>query len=237
VEECCICFGELHKQPIVALFEDSLTRSCSHLLHDECIRLLQRRRCPLCNMDFEMTKALPDPRENPRAWYDIVDANDDGSLTYKEVTDVLRAQLPLDLTTLDAQMEILWSRWTGSSSGRITYDRLVGEDGLLEYVKYNFPLRVDAKPPDIVTDKIGFFSFWDRPENGGNGSGELDTHEIVRAFVKTFANSSLNAHEMRTIIEMIIDEYDDNGDKKICMEEFLRPDGLGAMIIANLNIS
>lgn len=166
-EECSICFEELYKNEVVALYKgNNKTRVCSHYFHRECVLnccygLNNTQQCPLCRSSFAMIKTLPDPRIDSRSWFDIVDSNQNGTLSIIEVANALKAQLPLNLKNLEIQLKDLWPRWTTSLPfGEITYNLLTANNGLLDYILTNFPTKSDELPPDIRRNRSGFFYFW-----------------------------------------------------------------------------
>mgnify|MGYP003684049153 CR=1 FL=1 len=85
-------------------------------------------------------------------------------------------------------------------------------------------------PPDIRTNKAMWFAHFDRDHSGG-----LDQRELIAALIATFdvqdpARQADLAKAVGACWSMF--DYDINGI--VDRQEFLRPDGLADMIIANV---
>jgi len=233
--ECSICFEPMHSQPIVVLANEDGKRVCRHFYHATCARSMASAaggaNCPLCRTPYSALLLVPDVEENPRAWFQVVDLDGNGSLDYDEVGDILRATLPIDCHKLEKMLPALCKKW--SKGGRIGYEEMMGPGGLFFYVRDAFRSAGRARDaPDIRADPHAWFRYWDE-----DGSDSLNQEEVVRAIVKTFGLSS-DFQQIKTVREMLSalwPEFDSDGSGCIDKTEFCRPGhGLAQMIVANL---
>ena len=93
--------------------------------------------------------------------------------------------------------------------------------------------EANAAIPDLVSDKTGWFTYWDE-----DNSGELDQEEVVRALLKTLNMTSDQAQvrNMRSTVSAIWPIFDDDGSGTISREEFLKTDGLADTVIATAGL-
>ena len=92
--ECAVCFDPLADpvREVVAL-RCATGTTCGHYLHRDCAESWRRtalasdRSCPICRTPFQELVTFPSI-DNARAWFDFVDADGDGSLTQREVSEM-----------------------------------------------------------------------------------------------------------------------------------------------------
>jgi len=235
--ECAICYEELHKGPVSVLCDASNRRVCRHFYHTKCCELIQGsqiRSCPLCRQDFHHASPVPNPVQDPRGWFEAVDADGSMDLDKTEVVDALGAVFPVDPKALAKNLELLWERWDKTKSGSITLPEFVDpNDGLLQWVVAN-QCRLARKKalhdgiPDIRKDRQGWFNYWD-----ADGNGELDREEVMRALLKTFRQADVGV--TRSVVGALWTDFDTDNGGTIDRDEFMRANiGLLDTILANL---
>jgi len=235
--ECSICLEPMHSQPTVVLADEHNKRVCRHYYHADCARTMMSARggqkCAHCRSSYSALLPVPDVAENPRAWFQVVDMDGDGSLSCEEVGDVLKATLPVDYRKLQRMLPALCAKW--STGGCIGYEEMMGPDGLFCYARDTLGgSREAGDVPDIRKFPDAWFHYWDEDE-----SGTLSREQVVRAIVKTFKLKT-TLRQIRTVRSMLMvlwPEFDPDLGGCIDKAEFCRPhDGLAQMIIVNLRL-
>jgi len=247
-QECVICFDQLYKQPICRLINEDSQRACAHLFHQECINGWmgevqnwdpdddeheppESNRCPICRADFCDAELIPDLRIDPRAWFDKLDENNDGSLTYNEIIDGLKAQVPLDWGKIESDVDKLWAQWDKDGNGSISYEEFADENtGIFAYLMKNYPANPRPDPPNLIEDYEGWFDYWDE-----DNSGSLDKAEVMRALIKTFRMYDMKQKDIKTIVNAVWPQFDTDASGTIDRQEFLAEDGLGETISAQID--
>uniref|UniRef100_A0A7S3NIQ5 Calmodulin n=1 Tax=Aureoumbra lagunensis TaxID=44058 RepID=A0A7S3NIQ5_9STRA len=230
--ECGNCFEPLAGEEVVTLLQMN-GKSCGHYIHKRCAYQLNDKRCPHCQIRFEQVDTLPS-LSKPDAWFAAVDVNNDGWLSYDEVTNALLATCTdVDPERFKSSMQNLWHRWDLNGDGRITYDEIFNEpDGLLAYARaYCCPQKFINNESPQLNHRPEWFNYWDEDH-----SESLDKAEVYRALIKTF-NLGRDAEAMRTMqecIDCVWPIFDADGNGTISFEEFTMTDGLGQTLSANL---
>jgi len=230
--ECSVCFEPLCSEACSMLLCRG-QRSCRHLIHTRCAEQLQdfhlQSFCPECRTPFDALTPLPRlENDDAQTWFDAVDANADGRLSQVEVLDMLKVQYKLDWRRLAAAIEENWHLWDKSASGDLSYDELVAEGGLLEYVTGAEVEEVFYTPqsmPPPIYETHQWFRHWDTDRNGS-----LDRQEVLRAMLKTFgigAGQWNRAAAMRETLDIAWRCFDVDGSESISLDEFTMPNGLG----------
>ena len=142
--ECCICFEAMYLEPIATLTADG-QNACAHFLHARCARDLlhtenaafeNAKFCPMCRMDVNGMRTVPNIMEDPEGWFFCVDVEGDGRLSKQQVLNILTMQFPVDLEKLEAHLPTLWSRWDRDGSGFVSKQEFLDPDvGLLRFVR------------------------------------------------------------------------------------------------------
>jgi Ca2+-binding EF-hand superfamily protein len=248
-QECIVCYDQLYKQPVCQLVNDESHRVCSHLFHQDCIEGWadqvrdwteeddedyyppESRRCPMCRADFCEAVLIPDLKIDSRAWFNSLDENGDGSLTYPEIIDGLKGQVPLDWTKIECDVDKLWIQWDKDGNGSISYEEFADEEtGVFAYLMKNYPANPRADPPNLIEDYEGWFDYWDE-----DNSGSLDKAEVTRALIKTFRMYDMRQTEVRTIVNAVWAGFDTDNSGTIDRHEFLAPDGLAEAFSAQMD--
>lgn len=190
--------------------------------------------CPLCRAEYDGILEVPNIHQNPKAWFELVDFDRNGSLDAVELLEVFRAVLPLDCKKLEADMSSLFFQWDKNGDGRIRYDEIFGGGGLFAFVKETFrSTRQSECMPDIQKDRGAWFRYWDE-----DGSDSLDREEVIRSLVKTFRMSSeiSQIRSLRELLAVLWSDFDPTAAGSINQRDFCRPDGLADMIIVNMGL-
>jgi hypothetical protein len=97
--ECSICFEPLSAGPVGVFLNDSGRRVSPHFFNLDAAREWLRSgngHCPLTRQPITSVAAVPDVREDPHGWWQVVDVDRDGRLSRHEVLEALKAQLPIN---------------------------------------------------------------------------------------------------------------------------------------------
>ncbi|CAD7956889.1 unnamed protein product [Amoebophrya sp. A25] len=250
--ECGVCYFELWKTKAAAMRRYT-RRVCEHYVHYECAtHLLDEARtehgrseaeCPVCGARFNEVKEVPDILKDPRAWFQIVDADYGGELNRAEVLNGLGTTLPIAREKLENAIENHWHEWDPDGSGTITArEFMLSGVGLKDYIIRHIK-DLEAKGmgaaaladiPDLDTHPYEWFEYWD-----ADGSGTLEQHELVRAFIRTFCVTNWGepilrrAFDMRKLAVVVWNELGFHPLDSIDFETFLEPDGLADTFIHN----
>lgn len=231
-QECTECFEPLCNHPVVYLCDEKGKRSCVHIFHEHCVdRTTVPTCCTLCRKLFASARVLPSAIQNPEGWFKAVDIDDNGSLSYDELVDGLKAQVKLDWSKIEMDVDKLFSKWDHDKNGTISLKEFSDPvNGVLAYLKTHFAPHVAIKQvPDIRKDKAGWFQYWDE-----DGTGNLDKSEVSRALIKTLKHQNIDRHAVVNIIDCIWPMFDADGSGSVDMSEFTAPDGLADTVIAQL---
>ena len=139
--ECPVCLDALCKHSSCAVLmmatRRSMRRACAHLFHETCIHSLDRSasagRCPICRAAYDSVKQVPRPTEDPHGWFNCVDAEEDGRLSKKQVTDALLAAFPINCDKFEAALPQLWERWDLNGSGYINKQEFMARGALYDF--------------------------------------------------------------------------------------------------------
>jgi len=240
--ECPIIFEPLNEGKVGVFVDSSGRRVSQHFFNLEAAQthLAQSNNCPMTRKAISQVVQVPDVREDPAAWFRIVDIDGDGCLSKKEVVEALKAQLPIDWRKLDEELERpdsdfnkFWAQWDRDSSGMVDPNEV---EQIAAVVESYFSGAPAEKVPDIQQNKELWYHYWDE-----DGSGTLDKDEVVRALVKTFNKqqggeaTAMLVAAIRGTIDVVWPIFDDDGSGSIDREEFLRPaEGLADTIIAQI---
>jgi Ca2+-binding EF-hand superfamily protein len=234
--ECTICYDEMASRKCAVLLSANRKRACRHFLHEDCGKNLfdnNRRTCPICRAPFAFVSAVPSFDENPKLWFECVDADGNGALSKVEVLEVLKALFALDNKALEKNVDTLWTRWDKDGSGEVDFQELCDKKtGLLVYVRSHFARLKQAPPPRLgLSTREEWFQYFDE-----DGNGSLGKEEIVRALIKSFRLSSdlRKVEEIRNVLENVWMIFDSDGSGEIELSEFIQRDGLGETLIASL---
>jgi Ca2+-binding EF-hand superfamily protein len=160
----------------------------------------------------------------------------DGRLSRKEVVEVLKAQLPIDYRRLEQESKdgSLWRMWDSNGDGFLQQSELLGDQGLLSYVRSVFAQTTfQAAPPDIKTNRMAWFRHFDE-----DFSGTLEQGEVIRALIKTLSLTPQQQDAVCECITAIWPIFDTDGSGSIEQNEFLLPcNGLADTIIAQLGLT
>jgi hypothetical protein len=240
--ECAVCFDPLCAAPAAVFVRQSRSsrrrrRTCSHFFHLTCAKDVaeHHRSCPVCRAPFQGVLPVPNPRDDPDAWFAAVDADGDGKLSPSEVVEVLRAQLPCDWRAIERQIvdDGAFRRWDPDGDGFIERWEMVRPGGLLDFVRRNFPRDASPRPPppSLAAAPDRWFRHWDE-----DGDGTLDKDEVTRALVKTFQlrDDLRQVREIRGVVDAVWSLFDADGDGRVDRNEFLARDGLAETIVASV---
>lgn len=230
-QECPICFDELFCSPVGTLCNSQNKPICKHSYHAKCVEELPKPwKCPLCRLDFTKVLTAPDIKVDPYAWFEFLDIDKSGSISYEELVDGLKSQILLNWSKIECDADTLWSKWDKDGNGNISIDEFCDpKSGVMAYLLEVYPTNPRPPPPDILKNKKEWFNYWDE-----DCSGSLDKDEMGRALVKTF---KLYHIEKSTVIDILnaiwpIFDIDDSG--RIECSEFISTDNLADTICAEL---
>jgi len=238
LEECSICKHVLATgtEQVVILTKDA-KRVCEHFFHKKCVEFFQENdihKCPFCLLHFNGLAVLPNIDTNAEGWFNFVDFDKVGTLSYENILDVLRASIHIDHRRLAAELPSNFETWDTNGDNRLSFDEMMAEGtGLVSWARQFLPTAPDySKIPDIKTEKSAWFEFWDTDKNG-----RLDKEEVVRALLKTFHLRSTLSEMLR--IRMIVDamwrHFDPDGSGDIDTEEFCKADGFDEFVTVHLS--
>ena len=140
--ECPVCLesGSRSWSALMRTAQGGIGRGCAcgHLFCSRCARGLQAtsRQCAICRAPFDSLVSLPDPMEDPRTWFAIVDADGDGYLSQAEVTNVLRLLFPREHESgaLERELRELWSAWATDLERGVDAEHMMdAQHGLLAF--------------------------------------------------------------------------------------------------------
>jgi Ca2+-binding EF-hand superfamily protein len=235
-DECSICFCPLSDETVAQVMVirgDRMCRACPHLFHERCVSSWMdtgKRSCPNCRKDFSCLLRVPKPQVDPKAWFECIDENKDGSLTREEILHGLKAQVNLDWNKIETDVDRLWGQWDKDRNGTLSYKEFADQNtGFLAYLLKNYPANPRPPPPDLVRNPGEWFNYWDEDKNGS-----LSKAEVTRGLTKTFRMYHMNPEEVQSMVENLWSLFDDDGNGVISRAEFLRPDGLGETIAASV---
>jgi len=238
--ECAVCFDPLCSAPTAVFVRQGGRghgRVCHHFFHKRCAEEVARshRECPLCRAAFTGTLDVPNIDRDPDGWFSACDMDGNGELNVREVFEILKAQFPVDYEKLEKDLPKLWRRWDPSNDGEIQKSEFLKPgDGLLAFVRKNFLRSAAARgpPPDIRTDKLAWFGYFDE-DHGGT----LSQAEVVRGLIKSFRLSEdlLKVEELKATVGAIWCVFDSDGSGEIDQGEFLQRGGLADSVIASFN--
>lgn len=185
----------------VAVLMQGNDRICKHYFHADC--MAGKSKCPRCEKPFNRVHIMPHPSSDPGAWFSLVDVSGDGVLNKEEVLEAVKATLPINWKAFEAELaevrdaaegiieeENLWLKWDHDGSGEISREEFIAQGGLLDYILCHYPIPEVRPVPKLIPGNRAsyeqFFRYWDHALQGGDGSGQLEKHEMRRAIMKTF---------------------------------------------------
>lgn len=232
-QECCVCFEELTSKPVVHFCKADGTRACLHSVHKDCCSDLRPLACKICNASFHQFSDVPQLENDPRAWFDHMDGDQDGSVTYDEIVEGLKSQVRLDWFRIEADVDRLWRQWDKNNNGTIDFAEFSDPNtGVVKYLHVYYPSRPRPPPPSIKTDKVGWFQYYDE-----DGTGNLSKDEVIRALIQTFRLYHIDRNAVMNTVDMIWPIFDSDGSNQIDMREFVSTDNLADTIIAQLYVA
>ena len=194
--ECAVCFDELHSRTLGVLLDERGRRLCRHIFHLDCLQDLPSGRdnggkplCPVCRRQSSSITKLPSLFDDPKRWFELVDADRCGEIEADDVLATLKAQLPVDEESIDQRWDGMWAHLDADGSGKMSFAELVNpENGLVAFLekaglgKNAAPTKAsqpDRPPcPDLATDPGGWFDHWD-----DDGEGHMGEGDVLRALV------------------------------------------------------
>lgn len=236
--ECSICFDPLCSAPLAVFRAANGARVCHHFFHLACAREVAEsdRSCPLCRREFATVDPVPSLQADPDRWFDCCDMDSGGTLSTREVLEIVKACFPVDHVKLERDLPRLWTRWDPNRDGSISRQEFLDPNGgLLHFLRTHFPQHAGGHAtepvPDIRANKRAWFLYFDEDR-----SGELSEPEVVRGLIKSY-HLSQDVHEVRKLRE-IVDNiwcvFDHDGSGSISQDEFLVPnDGLADTLVAS----
>lgn len=143
--ECVVCFEDLcdQSQGQVAVLTCNGQRTCQHFMHSRCIEALKSSSshpsCPLCRRTFDSCIVIPDPNLDPSGWFEAVDMDGDGALSMREVREVLKATISVDVSALERQLPLLWVQWDSDKNGTVDREEMLKpRTGLLAMLNLSY---------------------------------------------------------------------------------------------------
>ena len=142
-EECSICFEPLCIKQVGYFCDNRNKRICRHYLHFECIStIINNKACPICRRAYHHVKEVSDPRVNAKKFFNDIDLDGNGKLSFEEITDGLKATLPLDFRNIDDDiasqirltLDNVWFIFDLDGSGHIEMSEFVRPDGLADTI-------------------------------------------------------------------------------------------------------
>lgn len=236
--ECVICFEPLHAAPVAVLQREG-RRACRHFFHAHCAKACPiSRGCPLCRAEYSRVAPVP-PLTLAKAWFQMMDVDQNGRLDQREVLHATAATLPVDCEALEAALLALWPAQTNQRASTLSFAELLGPNGLLVDLQSNLKQArarsrcraAGSLCPDLDMDKRAWFLFWDI-----DGSRSLEREEIVRGLVKSFKSDLPRVLfekrlRMRYVVEEMWPLVDTDANNRITVDEFCRPGGLADLIL------
>ena len=241
--ECAVCYDSLHSRPVTCMLGANGSRSCTHYIHLQCMQNWQRHShsstCPACRAPFATLLPVPNFETDPAGFFKAVDANGNGSLSRGEVINIAKALLPVDQTALEADVENWWFKWDKSRVGELSFEDLLGANGLFAYLKMRFELAKKPEPPAFTrATREAWFKYWD-DGNGAGSNGSLEQEELVRALIKTLklSTDTSKVQDTRAAVREMWGVFQADGSPSITYRDFVKPDGLADSIEATLAFS
>eukprot|EP01059_Diplonema_ambulator_P029305 TRINITY_DN48651_c0_g1_i1.p1 TRINITY_DN48651_c0_g1~~TRINITY_DN48651_c0_g1_i1.p1 ORF type:complete len:256 (+),score=44.98 TRINITY_DN48651_c0_g1_i1:48-815(+) len=234
--ECTLCFEDLCSAPLAILINENAKRVCRHFFHHDCLKEVhdfaegnsKDMTCPVCREPCTDIIKMPDPATSAEKWFEMTDTDGNGDLSFREVTDVVRATCNISDADADNIIKGKWADFDKDGNQGIQWEEF---STLLTFIFENLPENLKVEVPSITEDKEKWFKFWDE-----DGSGSLDKDELARALIKTFKKDAIvKVSEIQEILECVWPLFDPNGDNTISLDEFLQKGGLANAIVTSLN--
>ncbi|RYH14545.1 hypothetical protein EON65_33420 [archaeon] len=239
-DECAICFDALPERPVGQLMRrvsGRLERVCCHYFHQDCLfHITAPKHCPLCRKNFNEVENVPvlslHDASAADAWFSYLDHDKNGTLSFSEIMDGLKAQLLLEWLTVEKDLKKLWSKWDINGDGNISKDEFLRPGvGVLAYLTANYGAAPRPPPPDIKQNKHAWFHYWDE-----DNSNHLSKQEVARALVKTFKLFSTPPDVIFAVLDAVWMDFDKDGSGFIDIHECCEAtDNLADSIIAQLS--
>ena len=255
-QECALCYDDLTNAAVARICDKRNRPVCMHEYHTQCLqRLMLPSHCRICSKEFhkiapvfKITQGVPtnpsthpgyptpvpvanniDPHQGSE-WFDCLDIDRNGKLSYEEIIEGLKSQVKLDWHRIEGEVDRLWGRWDTNGDMMISKEEFIRpRDGVLAYLIANYSTRPRPPPPDIRQNKAAWFQYWDE-----DNSRALSKEEIARALIKTFRMFHVDQDSVVNVLDMIWPIFDGDNSGVIEMKEFIAPDNLADTIIAQL---
>ena len=213
-------------------------QTCRHFFHYSCVedhveylRTLdeedgREKLCPICRAPFDSIEKMADPSRNAERWFQLVDVDQSGHLSREEIKDVVRATCDVSEDDVDRIIDNKFDGWDKDISKGIEWNEF---PQVIDFIREKMPPKVSITPPNIASNKEGWYDYWDE-----DLSGNLEKDEVCRALIKVFENGKgiQRIREMRRIVTTIWPLFDKEKTDCISREEFLAEDSLADTIIA-----
>jgi len=180
---------------------------------------------------------VPDAEADAKAWFKVVDLDNDGGLSQVELLEVFKATVEVDVARLEQGIPKIFSLYDPNGDGKIEYDEMMGPGGLFMFVRkmYKKSRSVQKTNPDLKSNKEAWFRYWDE-----DGSGTLSREELLRSLVITF-KLHVNLEQLKAlwdVLDALWYLFDPDGSGDIDMAEFCKNEtGLADTLILNLSLS
>ena len=176
---------------------------------------------------------VPNPRDDPNAWFAAVDADGDGKLSPSEVVEVLARSSratgePSGAGSAPTSSDVGTPTAMGSSSVGRWSDPEVSSTSSAATSPAT-PPPAPRLPPSPRAGRVVSTLDEDR-------SGTLDKDEVTRALLKTFRlrDDLRQVREIRGVVDAVWSLFDADGDGRVDRNEFLARDGLAETIVASV---
>jgi len=234
--ECPVCMEVLFKKahehgspPTVFTkkAQHGWKRSCRHLLCQDCAKEISEASsepaCPICRTSFSGWVPIPDPFQDPKGWFAIVDYDSSGNLTEQEITDAL--YFPVEPKSLEQALSKHFREADKDGNMTLSYqESWTHLRPFLQTVRdkvWHKLMRKYKDIPDWRTEPSKWFHFWDYDR-----SGELEQPEVLRALAKTLHRDAV---EICDLLDALWVSFDDDlspaaGEWKCSLCTFLNAD-------------
>lgn len=189
-----------------------------------------RKVCPVCRKQFAKTKPVPPIEVDPRAWFDYMDEDHSGHLSYEEILDGLKSQLDIAWDDIETDVDTFWSQWDKDGNQAVSFEEFSDpENGVLAYLKRKYPSNPRPPPPNLIEYRHEWFDYWDE-----DNSYTLDKAELTRALIKTFKLYNFERSTIEDMVESVWPIFDEDNSGVIERQEFLKEDNFADVICAQI---
>jgi hypothetical protein len=156
--------------------------------------------CPLCHVKFAQSLPVPQPFEDPEAWYSALDFSGCGNVSRSDILGALHATLHVRSRWLDqivCNQENLGDT-VSLKECQALLKRIERDQGSAQAKAH------DKKIPDHIQHKHAWFDYWDT-----DGAGLLTQEEVTRALLKTLhSKDALSVHDAIAKAWKEVDQFD-----------------------------